>query len=163
MLQHQTQEQTLRTAPLNGPSQQQVKAPLESAASAYHVLVVHHTQSMLNLMAEMFQKLDYQVTKATTSAKALLYFGRKPCDLLFTDLEMPMLDGYRLARHFKNHTPSTKAMVMTGYCQAELAGQMMDGTVDGWLYKPFKLETFRNTLSQIEMYPAIRNFKPHAL
>jgi CheY-like chemotaxis protein len=123
------------------------------ASTGSRVMVVHHNRQMLNLMAEMFVRLGYQVTKANDSGKALLYFDRHPCDLVFTDLEMPVLDGYHLACRIKKHNPSAKAVVMTAYCQAELAEHMMTGMVDGWLFKPFKLEAFRGLLADIGFNP----------
>jgi CheY-like chemotaxis protein len=115
----------------------------------YHVLVVHHHPNTLHMMAAMFRKFEYQVSTAIASAKALIYFRQKTYDLLFTDLEMPVLDGYHLACLFKQHSPQTKAVIMTCRCQAELVGLMKDDAVDGWLFKPFKTRAFRKTLFDI--------------
>ena len=123
-------------------------------SGACHVLVVHHRADTLNIMAAMFRKFGYQVTTALESAKALLYFGRKPCDLLFTDLDMPVLNGYRLACLIKKHRPETKAVIMTCCCQAELVDLMNAGTVDGWLFKPFKTNEFKRTLAGIGLEAA---------
>ena len=122
---------------------------MASKSNPYHVLVVHHHPATLHMMAAMFRKLGYQVSTARDSAKALLYFSRMTCDLLFTDLDMPVLDGFNLACIVKKHSPRAKAIIMTCRCQAELVGLMKDDSVDGWLFKPFKTQAFKRTLAGI--------------
>jgi CheY-like chemotaxis protein len=138
---------------LQGKGKSNFTDSLERTTGNYHVLVVHSSPKILNLMAAMFLKLGYQVTKALDSARALLYFGRSPCDLLFTDLEMPVLNGYHLARLVKKHRPQAKAVAMTCCCQAEVVGLMKDGIIDGWLFKPFKTSALINTLENIGLHP----------
>ncbi|MGD9368579.1 MAG: response regulator [Desulfobacteraceae bacterium] len=122
---------------------------MDGTSGDYHVLVVHHHPGTLHMMAAMFRKLGYRVATAFDSTKALLYFYRIPCDLLFTDLDMPVLNGYHLARLIKKHSPQAKAVAMTCCCQAEVADLMVDGIIDGWLFKPFKTNDFKDTLADI--------------
>ena len=110
------------------------------------MLVVHNRPKTLNMMAAIFRKFGYQVTTASDSAKALLDMSQNPYDLLFTDLDLPLLDGYHLARLIKKQHPQTMAVLMTCCCQAELVDLMIDGTIDGWLFKPFKIKAFSETL-----------------
>ena len=127
---------------------------LEQTSNDCHVLVVHHRYEILNILTEMFHKFGYRVTTACDSAKALLYFGRKPSHLFFTDLDMPVLDGYKMARLIKANRPQTKVVAMTCRCQAELVDLMKDNTIDGWLFKPFNLDTFGDTLVHIGLKPS---------
>jgi len=122
---------------------------LERTSSDYHVLVVHHHPDTLRMMAAMFRKLGYQVAAASDSTRAILHFYRIPCDLLFTDLEMPVLNGYHLARLLKKHYPLSKAVAMTCRCQAEIVDLMGDGIIDGWLFKPFKTKEIKDTLDDV--------------
>lgn len=126
---------------------------MEQTPGDYHVLVVHYRSQTLRMMAAMFRKLGYQVATVLGSTKALLYFGRKPYDLLFTDLDMPVLNGYHLARLFKKNRPRARVLAMTCRCQAELVDLMGDGIIDGWLYKPFKSMTLKDKLTDIGMRP----------
>lgn len=125
----------------------------------YHVLVVHHHPATLHMMAAMFRKLGYQVSTARDSAKALVYFSRRTCDLLFADLDMPVLDGFHLACIVKKHSPQAKVIIMTCRCQAELVGLMKDASVDGWLFKPFKTKAFKTTLASIGLGARSQNLQ----
>ena len=122
---------------------------MDYASGDYRVLVVHHHPGTLHMMAAMFRKLGYQVAAAFDSTKALLYFRRIPCDLLFTDLEMPVLSGYHLARLIKKHHPHAKAVAVTFRCQVEVVELMRDGIIDGWLFEPFKAKELKDILADI--------------
>ncbi len=122
---------------------------LERTSNGYRILVVHHHSGTLRMMAAMFRKLGYQVSAAFDSTKAFLYFSRAPCDLLLTDLEMPVLNGYHLARLIKKHHPHAKAVAMTCCCQAEVVDHMGDGVIDGWLFKPFKTIEILDMLAEV--------------
>ncbi len=125
------------------------KHNLEPSSDDCRVLVVHHHPGTLHMMTAMFRKLGYQVAAALDSTKAFLYFSRISCHLLFTDFEMPVLNGYHLARLIKKHHPHTKAVAMTCRCQAEVVGHMGDGVIDGWLFKPFKTKEIMDTLAEV--------------
>ncbi len=126
---------------------------LVSTSDRPHVLVVDDNAVVLKTVAAMFRKIGYRVCKAYGSAKALLYFGKTQYDLVFTDLEMKVLDGYQLARIIKKHSLRTKVVIMTGYYQAELVDLMSDGSADGWLYKPFCIEDLNAMLTTIGLPP----------
>ncbi len=133
------------------------KDELEWTPGESRVLVVHYHPDTLYIMAAIFRKLGYQVATAFDSTKAFLYFSRMPCDLLFTDLEMPVLNGYDLAGLIKKHHPHAKAVAMTCRCQAEVFDHMGDGIIDGWLFKPFKIKKIRDTLADIGLPVAHSN------
>lgn len=126
---------------------------MERTSGGAHVLIVHYRSNTLAAMAAMFRKLGYRVATAFDSTKALLYFYRIPCDLLITDLDMPVLNGYHLARLIKKHRPQAKAVAMTCHCQAEVADLTGDGIIDGWLFKPFKIKALIDTLTDIGVRP----------
>ena len=126
---------------------------MERTLSDYQVLIVHYRSQTSKMMATMFRRLGYRVATALDSTSALLSFGRKPYDLLFTDLDMPTLNGYYLARQIKRHRPQAKAVAMTCRCQAELVEFMGDGIIDGWLFKPFNLTALSDTLTNIGVGP----------
>jgi DNA-binding response OmpR family regulator len=129
---------------------------LERIGHDYHVLVVHSSPKFLSLMAAMFLKFGFRVTTARDSAKALLYFGRNPCDLLFIDLEKPVLHGYHLAHLLKKHRPQVKAVAMTCCCQAEIVDLLEDGIIDRWLFKPFKMNELGQALADVGLPAAHR-------
>lgn len=130
----------------------EAKSSRDLTTDEFHVLVVHQDQEMLHALAHRFRDFGYQVTTAFDSAKALLYFGRLPCDLLFADLDMPGINGYDLACLIKKHRPQTKAVVTTRRSQEKIDDLKNDNIVDQWLFKPFTIKQLGNTLASIGMH-----------
>ncbi len=116
-----------------------------------HILVAHHEPDTMKMIAAMFHKLGYRNVTAVHSSEARQHLYKNPCDLLFTDLDMPDPDGYLLAGCLKNHYPQAMALVMTACCQAEIVELMTDDTVDRWLYKPFSANALFAILNGIGM------------
>ena len=117
-----------------------------SAGSGCQVLLVQHREVELHAMAQMLGALGFRVTKASDSGKALLYFGREPCDLVISELDIPQLNGFQLAQHIRKHSPHTCVLLTTARCQAEVADYMDERLVDGWLFKPFRMDGLRDML-----------------
>ncbi len=132
---------------------------LVSPSDKPHVLVVDDNAIVLKTLAAMFRKIGYRVCTAYGSAKALLYVGKTPYDLVFSELEMQVLDGYNLARIIKKHSTYTKVIIMTtGHSQTELSALMNGTGVDGWLFKPFCIKDLDAMLVSIGL-PSKSNTK----
>lgn len=106
----------------------------------------------LQAMAEMLSALGYRVIPVAESGKALLYFGRDPCELVISDLDMPQLNGFQLARRIREHSPRTHILLMTACCQAEVVDLMDSRVVDGWLFKPFRLSVLSDMLNSVNWF-----------
>jgi DNA-binding response OmpR family regulator len=111
-----------------------------------HVLLVQSRSVELQTMAEMLRILGYHVTSAENCGKALLYFGREPCEVVISELDMSGFNGFQLARCIRRHSPGTRILLMTACCQAEVVDYMDCGVVDGWLFKPFRMELLEDML-----------------
>lgn len=105
----------------------------------YHVLVVHHRADIAKIIAAMFKRLGCHAVTATDTTSAMHQSCREPFDLVFTELDMPHLDGYQLTRLIKQKVPRAKTAIMTSCCQAEVVDLINHGASDAWLFKPFKL------------------------
>jgi CheY-like chemotaxis protein len=115
-----------------------------------HVMLVQSDAMELRIVAEMIRVLGYRVTPIKESGEALLYFGREPCEVVISELDMPRINGYQLAQRIRRRSPSTRILVMTACCQAEVVGYMEDRLVDGWLFKPFGIENLKNRLESTQ-------------
>jgi CheY-like chemotaxis protein len=117
--------------------------------AAQHVMLVQPRGIELRAMAEMLDALGYRVTRVSQSGKALLYFGRELSDIVISELDLPQLNGYQLAHHIKNFQPHTRILLTTARCQAEVVDYMQTHVVDGWLFKPFRLNVLGDMLKSL--------------
>lgn len=78
---------------------------------------------------------------------AALAATREPPDALVLDIEMPALDGLRLAQVMRALAPGTRLVVMSGHGYLRLAASDLLGPGIAILAKPF---TFDDLLARLE-------------
>jgi len=81
----------------------------------------------------------HRVTLAETSRKGLEKFKRDIFDLVLTDLGMPKMSGFELAKEIKEINPSVPVGLITGWGVATPKEKMKKRGVDFVLSKPFDL------------------------
>jgi CheY-like chemotaxis protein len=114
-------------------------------------LVVDDDPITLKLVAAMLEKIGFNVRTSCGGVQALLDFGRTPCDLVLTDFQMPIINGYQLGCKIKSRQPGTHVVIMTGLSRAAVAGLMGDGCIDGWLFKPFFLDELKILMERVRL------------
>lgn len=114
-----------------------------------HVMLVQKQAIELQAMSEMLSALGYRVTPVEESEKALLYFGREPCEVVISELDMPQFNGFELAQRIRRRSPQTRILLMTACCQAEIVDYTDGRVVDGWLFKPFGIDVLKSKLQGV--------------
>jgi YesN/AraC family two-component response regulator len=76
---------------------------------------------------------------------------------VITDVKMPGMDGIALAGHIKEKWPGTPVILITGYIPADHEEPMKTDIADGFLMKPFKIESITELLEDLR-----RQFPPPA-
>ena len=125
-----------------------------------HVMVVDYEAVIRQALANIFTRFGYPVTPAESSAAAFDLACRTHCDLMLTDFDMPMLDGFQLACCIKQEDPGTRVVVMTGSSKPQVAIYMDRPEVDGWLFKPFGLQALSTIMTQTGLPNAFQSRLP---
>ncbi len=106
-------------------------------APGHTILVVEDEPSVRNLAVRVLERQGYEVLEAGDGAEALEVAAASGCpiDLLLSDLVMPGMGGRELARRMRSLRPDTVILLMSGYDDEMVAGQIAEG--DDFLPKPF--------------------------
>jgi len=110
---------------------------MKELRSEPRVLVVEDDPTMLAFWDRLLMKLGISQRVLITSprqAKNLL--DRSQFDLLISDVIMPQLDGYELARHARNVQPDIQIVLTTGY-STDLSRFDLKGLQLHLLHKPY--------------------------
>ena len=78
------------------PEQGDLIASVKQAASSARILLVEDTPFFMKLTRSYLEDAGYQVFEAPDGAKALEILHKEPIDLIISDIEMPVMDGYEL-------------------------------------------------------------------
>ena len=82
-----------------------------------HLLLVDDEQVLLDMNADMLQRLGYRVTAKSNGFEALAVFNADPrgFDMVLSDQTMPGLTGEQLASHILALRPDIPFLLCTGY------------------------------------------------
>ncbi len=125
-----------------------VELPVEEAArqdSPGHetILLVEDEPAILELGQLMLESFGYQVLVADTPGAAIRLATQHsgPIHLLMTDVVMPEMNGWDLAKELSSLYPNLKHLFMSGYPASIIARQGVAHANVNFIQKPFSLET----------------------
>lgn len=148
--QRETLISTLRQLALQEDASTAVRRTWPFTVNEHSVMLIQPHAIESQVVAGMLSVLGYRVARAADVGNALFWFGKQPCELIISELDMPFLNGFQLARYFRRHSPQTRILLMTACCQAEVIDYMDGRVVDGWLFKPFDLGALNDMLEKLQ-------------
>jgi len=81
--------------------------------------------------------------------KAIARFGAEAFDVVFTDLAMPRVSGWQVARAIKEMAPAVPVFLVTGFGVELSAEERRAHGVDAVLVKPLKIQEILDTVALI--------------
>ena len=103
-------------------------------------LVVDDQEDVLEMAAELFRMMGYDVLCANSGAEALEMLQRtQGIELLFSDVVMPGMSGIELAKQARKQYPGMKIMLASGYTATSLMDEMGDGDEFKLIAKPYTM------------------------
>ena len=121
----------------------------EKRTADCRVLIVDDDAVVCEAVTKLMESFGYRVSKADDGFDAMSHLATSRYDLVITDFEMPMMNGYRLSAWLKRESPGTIVVIMTAACEAEVVQYMATGLVDKWLFKPFGAKALCETLNTV--------------
>ena len=79
------------------------------------ILVIDDEPAVRETLAEMLEVMGHRVFLADSGQKGLQTLAGNNCDLVFTDLAMPEMDGWETSREIRKRWPSMNVVLVTGY------------------------------------------------
>ncbi|MFL6284336.1 MAG: GAF domain-containing protein [Pyrinomonadaceae bacterium] len=114
---------------------------------ALSVLVVDDEEVVRWTLAEMVEAMGHSVRTADGGRAALEALESCEFDVVFTDLSMPEMDGWEVARAVRRRSPLTRIAVVTGYGR-DAARTQGDAPADTVIGKPFDFTQVEEVLTQ---------------
>ncbi|MGI9035962.1 MAG: response regulator transcription factor [Pyrinomonadaceae bacterium] len=120
------------------------------------LLVVDDEPNLLTAIAAVLRGENFEVTTARNGQDALLQIAKLLPDLVVSDVRMPLMDGYALARQLRSapHTKLIPIIFLTAKDETEARIEGFRAGVDVYLTKPFEpdelIAVIHNILSRVE-------------
>jgi len=117
--------------------------------SAPRVLVVDDEPKICELLEALLQKDGYLVDTALDGPTALSKLRGSDYALVVSDIKMPGMDGFELARRVKDAYEDLPFVVITGYATLDTAVRALRQGVDDYVTKPFRIDEIRRVISRV--------------
>ena len=112
------------------------------------VLAVDDSPTVRAALEALLEPLGFEVVHAEHGAAALQLLRTSAFDLVFLDLEMPVLDGPSLLRFLRQHRDPTRVVLLTSAETSSVAATIKLGVSD-YLPKPFDARGVRAVLDRV--------------
>ncbi len=103
------------------------------------VLVIDDEADVRELVADVLMSQGHRVTAAASGREGLARFEAERYDVVLTDLGMPDLDGWEVARAIKSSRADVPVLLLTGWADPT-DDPSTAALVDGILKKPFAVD-----------------------
>ncbi len=114
------------------------------------VLVVDDDDTFRLMLIESLKLSGYAVVGACDGGEAVSVLESSLISAVITDVKMPGMDGISLSRYIKNNWPKIPVIMITGYLSLEDDQINPADVADGFLMKPFKIESITELLENLK-------------
>ena len=142
------------SAPTKGKSQHLNTSTSQPTIS---VVIIDDDRLQGQLLTEMLQRIEgisFNTTTTIHASEAIAIATKSAPNIVFTDIEMPEMNGSEIMRRIRNNTEvqqrscTTKFVAMTAHEQSIMPQLRSDG-FDACLFKPFSVQTLAATICQL--------------
>ena len=126
--------------------------PVEGTA-APRVLIVDDERLAAEILAEYLESKGYRATTCANGMEALDFLSREHCDVVITDVRMPIMGGDELIRRIRPSWPVLPIIVTTGNVVLGDALELEYGQAVRVLKKPVRLRDLGAILEDLKRLP----------
>lgn len=117
-------------------------------SSEARILVIDDERPILNLVRSFLESKGIGCHTTTDPREALEILGRRPMDLILTDLHMEGLSGVEVLERARAIDPETIVILMTGKPTVDTAVRSFKAEAYDYLTKPFDLEDLHDVVQR---------------
>lgn len=102
------------------------------------VLFIDDEMNILKSLRRLFRREDYKTEFFSSGEEALIFLNENHCDLIISDIRMPVMDGFELLSEVKRLYPSITRVALSGYTDQRLIFKLIDQNIAKvFLFKPW--------------------------
>ncbi|MBA4369228.1 MAG: hypothetical protein C0403_16500 [Desulfobacterium sp.] len=119
------------------------------------ILITDDEKNVRDVMSKMLFMMGHKIVSVSNGFEALRLFCENQIDLVITDLDMPVMDGWILAGRIKQKSPNMPILMVTGDRSTVKTIAAKHAHVDSIIYKPFKIESLKQAVERLLCFDCI--------
>jgi CheY-like chemotaxis protein len=125
--------------------------PAREAVSARRVLVIDDEDAVRQTLAQLLLAAGHHVLEASSGSVGLQILDQSSVDCVLTDLGMPEMVGWEVARRVKARWPDLPVVLLTGWGEQVAGGAGAEGgtVVDRVVGKPIRLDELLAVIAEL--------------
>jgi two-component system capsular synthesis sensor histidine kinase RcsC len=124
-------------------------AVLHNTNLQLHVLVAEDNPINQAILKEQLEALGCSVVVSSNGEQALNLWQPETYDLVITDVNMPIMNGYELAKALRQHCVRLPIIGVTANAMREEGQRCLAVGMNAWIVKPLNLQTLRAQLIRL--------------
>ncbi len=116
-----------------------------------NILVIEDNEQNLYLVTFLLEQSGIKIFAARSGPEGIILAGRIQPDLILLDIQLPLMDGYAVARELRRNSAlrDVPIIAVTSYAMVGDRERALEAGCVGYIEKPINPATF---LSEIERY-----------
>ncbi len=140
---------SLPSSNTNHEGQREEESDEERDTSSLRIMAVDDEEQIVELIGLMLKNIGHEVQVMSDPKEALSVFKKEHFDLVLTDLGMPGISGWEIAKTVKEYSPETFVVIMTGWGESFKEKDLKAKGIDALLAKPFRLDNILEVISSL--------------
>ncbi|VAX38151.1 hypothetical protein MNBD_UNCLBAC01-576 [hydrothermal vent metagenome] len=106
---------------------------------------------MSQQLCKIFKQLGLTIFEATNGVEALEVLHKEKVDIVFTDIVMPVMDGFELCEEIRksNHFFNLPIVVLSTHCDTNYIVKALRQGADDYIPKPAKAPIVKKVLTRV--------------
>ena len=113
------------------------------------ILIVDDEDTLRLLLHESLEGHGYEIASASDGEEAITLLGHQRFDLTLLDIQMPRVNGLQVLQYIKEHSPHTRAVILTGYADLSHAMEAKEYGAREFIGKPYKIHDILSTIKRV--------------
>ena len=122
---------------------------LKEKSRNLHILYVEDEDKVRQQTSKVLSIYFDNITLASNGKEGLEKFKSHQIDIVFTDINMPKIDGLSMIEQIRKIDKYTPIVVFSAYDNTNYFLKTIEYGIDGYILKPFKLDQIQKVLEKI--------------
>ena len=109
----------------------------------YSVLIVEDHDRLREQLGNFYEQEGFRVAVASSGEDGIQKLAQERFAIVVSDVKMPGMDGFQLARHVREKYPETDVILITAFGNIKQAVEAMKLGASDYITKPFQPEAIR--------------------